>query len=149
MHTAWERAPDEPRAIVRAEMAFTNLLNPKTEPILDVATRFLWSEEMQESTDAFTRNHVALFAGAEGSGGEQRLEWTEAHKEFCDLFEFQLEQFVESQDFTQQEFVDACQDALTNGADSWAVRIQHCNDVPRSLYGLAVPGRGRQTQLSV
>ena len=103
-------------------MAFTNVLDPKTEPILDAATRFLWSEDMQESTDAFTRNHVGMFAGAEGPEGEQRLEWTVAHKEFCELFEFRLEQFVGGQGFTQEEFVAACQDALTNGADTWAVR---------------------------
>ena len=40
--------------------------------------------------------------------------------EFCELFEFRLEQFVEGQAFSQADFVAACQDALTNGADAWA-----------------------------
>lgn len=101
-------------------MAFTAMLDPKTEPILDAATRFLWSEDMNESREAFIANHVSLFAGADGPEGEQRLEWTQAHAEFCELFEFRLEQFVEGQAFSQAEFVAACQDALTNGADTWA-----------------------------
>ena len=42
------------------------------------------------------------------------------HSEFCELFEFRLEQFVEGQAFSQADFVAACQDALTNGADAWA-----------------------------
>ena len=101
-------------------MSFTNLLDPKTEPILDAATKFLWSEDLQESVDQFTANYVGMFHGADGMDGEQRFEWTGAHKEFCELFEFRLEQFVESQGFTGEEFVSACQDALTNGADAWA-----------------------------
>ena len=54
-------------------MACTAMLDPKTEPILDAATRFLWSEDMNESREAFIANHVSLFAGADGPEGEQRL----------------------------------------------------------------------------
>ena len=38
--------------------------------------------------------------------------------DFQQLFEFQLEQFVATQSFSQAEFVAACQDALDNG--DWA-----------------------------
>ena len=41
--------------------------------------------------------------------GEQRLEWTQAHIDFQQLFEHELEQFVAQQDFTQEEFLAACQ----------------------------------------
>ena len=66
--------------VVAPAMAFTAMLDPKTEPILDAATRFLWSEDMNESREAFIANHVSLFAGADGPEGEQRLEWTQAHR---------------------------------------------------------------------
>ena len=48
----------------------------------------------------------------------RRLEWTQAHLDFQQLFEFQLEQFVGSQDFTQAQFVAACQDALDANSSS-------------------------------
>lgn len=41
--------------------------------------------------------------------GEQRLEWTQAHIDFQQLFEHELEQFVAQQDFSQEEFLAACQ----------------------------------------
>ena len=56
-------------------------LHPSTAPILDAATKFLWSDEMQESVDAFTRNYTPLFEGSQGPEGEQKLEWTDAHRE--------------------------------------------------------------------
>ena len=45
------------------------------------------------------------------------------YSDFQALFEFQLEAFVESQPFTQEDFLAACQDALDSGAgggDSYA-----------------------------
>ena len=92
--------------------ADASALDPSTAPILDAATKFLWNDEMQSSVDAFTRNFVPLFEGATGPDGEQRLEWTEAHREFSALWEFHLESFVESQPFDAAQFVSACQDAL-------------------------------------
>ena len=112
-------------------------LNPRTEPILEAATKFFWSEEMQESLDSFCANYADLFADVEppkpatGLGflvpqpvqaampqGEQRLEWTQAHLEFQQLYEFRLEQFIAAQSFSAEEFVAACADALEHG--SWA-----------------------------
>ena len=92
-------------------------LQPSTAPILDAATKFLWSDEMQESVDAFTRNYTPLFEGSQGPEGEQKLEWTDAHREFCELWEFHLESFVASQPFDAEQFLAACQDALSHG--SW------------------------------
>ena len=50
--------------------------------------------------------------------GEQRLEWTECHNEYLQLFEHVLESFLEMQPFSAEDFVAACQDALDCG--SWA-----------------------------
>ena len=47
--------------------------------------------------------------------GEQRLEWTQAHRDFQELFEHVLESFIESQPFSTEEFVAACRDALHRG----------------------------------
>ena len=93
-------------------------MNPATKPILEAASEFLWSDELQSSLDSFSTNHAPLFADATGVEGEQKLEWTQAHLDFQQLFEFQLEQFVATQSFSQAEFVAACQDALDNG--DWA-----------------------------
>ena len=99
-------------------------LRPGTQAIIEAAADFMWSEEMQESIDAFSTNHASMFEGAEGVEGEHRLEWTQAHRDFQALFEFQLEAFVETQPFTQEDFLAACQDALDAGAgaggDSYA-----------------------------
>jgi hypothetical protein len=138
-------------------------MNPNTEPILDAANKFLWSDGMQESMDSFATNYAEMFTGVrrrlgEELLGEQRLEWTEAHNEvslasaqhtahsmparapkrlrsrtalafahphalrllvyqFSQLFEFHLEQFLETQPFSTEDFVAACQDALDHG--SW------------------------------
>lgn len=136
-------------------------MNPNTEPILDAANKFLWSDGMQESLDTFATNYAEMFVGVrrrlgEELLGEQRLEWTEAHKEvraranspahrlsawiltygwapsalsavrvcctvgrtqFSELFEFHLEQFLETQPFSTEDFVEACKDALEHG--SW------------------------------
>eukprot|EP01049_Picozoa_sp_SAG25_P011135 SAG25_NODE_1315_length_3305_cov_1.843731_2_plen_115_part_00 len=71
---------------------------------------------MEASIDSFSRNYASQFIGAEGTAGEQRLEWTQAHRDFQELFEHQLETFVSTQSFTQADFVHACQDALDHGA---------------------------------
>ena len=97
-------------------------MNPNTEPILDAANKFLWSDGMQESMDGFATNYAELFVGVRKKigqelDGEQRLEWTTAHNEFSQLFEFHLEQFLETQPFSTEDFVAACQDALNHG--SW------------------------------
>ena len=83
-------------------------LQPSTAPILDAATKFLWSDEMQESVDSFTKNYTPLFEGSTGPDGEQKLEWTEAHKEFSELWEFHLESFVASQPFDAEQFLVVC-----------------------------------------
>ena len=96
-------------------------MDGNTKRILEAAAEFLWSDQLQESLDAFSRNHASMFADAPPdatSGGEQKLEWTQAHMDFKQLFEFQLEQFVASQPFSQEEFLAACQDALDHG--TWA-----------------------------
>ena len=93
-------------------------MNPATKPILEAASEFLWSDELQSSLDSFSTNHAPMFADATGVEGEQKLEWTQAHLDFQQLFEFQLEQFVATQSFSQAEFVAACQDALDHG--DWA-----------------------------
>ena len=89
-------------------------MNPSTEPILDAANKFLWSDEMQESMDGFASNYGEMFVGVtrqQAAGrAEQKLEWTEAHNEFSQLFEFHLEQFLETQPFSTEDFVAACQD---------------------------------------
>ena len=38
-------------------------MNPSTEPILDAANKFLWSDEMQESMDGFASNYGEMFVG--------------------------------------------------------------------------------------
>ena len=91
-------------------------MNPATKPILEAASEFLWSDELQSSLDSFSTNHAPMFADATGVEGEQKLEWTQAHLDFQQLFEFQLEQFVESKGIPQEEFVAACQDALDHGS---------------------------------
>ena len=102
-------------------------LQPATEPILEAASKFLW-EDMKATLDQFCRNHASLFEGlappkapaglgfgvfrpvkAPLAEGEQRLEWTQAHVEFQQLFEFQLEAFLETQPFSAEDFVAACQ----------------------------------------
>ena len=89
-------------------------MNPSTEPILDAANKFLWSDEMQESMDGFASNYGEMFVGVtrqQAAGrAEQMLEWTEAHNEFSQLFEFHLEQYLETQPFSTEDFVAACQD---------------------------------------
>ena len=50
------------------------------QAIIEAAADFMWSEEMQESIDAFSTNHASMFDGAEGVEGEHRLEWTQAHR---------------------------------------------------------------------
>ena len=95
-----------------------SVLHPETESILEAAAEFLWSADMEASLEAFSRNYAPMFVDAtaliQDSG--HKLEWTQAHKEFQELFEFQLEQFISSQPFSQDDFVGACQDALDHGA---------------------------------
>jgi hypothetical protein len=105
-----------------------SVLHPATEGILDAAADFLWSDEMAESLELFSSNHADLFEGAEGMDveeGEHRLEWTTAHKDFQQLFEFQLEQFVATQDFSTEEFVGACQDAIDVSSNSGSSTLSH------------------------
>ena len=54
-------------------------MNPATKPILEAASEFLWSDELQSSLDSFSTNHAPMFADATGVEGEQKLEWTQAH----------------------------------------------------------------------
>ena len=91
-----------------ARPATGGVLHHATEGILDAAAEFLWSEAMATSLDSFSDNHKDMFTGATADG-EQRLEWTQAHLDFQELFDFQLEQFVGTQDFSQEEFLFACQ----------------------------------------
>ena len=81
------------------------------QQIMEAAAGFLWGSELQTSLDAFTQNHAAMFDGAV-LGEEQRLEWTEAHLDFQQVFELHLEQFIAEQEFSAEEFVSACQDTL-------------------------------------
>lgn len=82
--------------------------------IVAAAADFLWSAALIESIEAFTLNHVSMFADA-NPDGEQRLEWTEAHRDFSALFDLQLEAFVATQPFSHEDFIAACQAALANG----------------------------------
>ena len=91
-----------------ARPATGGVLHHATEGILDAAAEFLWSEAMATSLDSFSTNHKDMFTGATADG-EQRLEWTQAHLDYQELFDFQLEQFVGTQDFSQEEFLFACQ----------------------------------------
>lgn len=43
--------------------------------------------------------------------GEHRLEWTQAHRDCRELFEFQLERFLSAQSISQQQFLAACRTA--------------------------------------
>ena len=83
--------------------------------IVATAADFLWSAPLQASIETFTANHVGIFHGAE-LHGEHKLEWTQAHSDFSELFDVQLEAFVETQPFTREEFVAACKRALEEGA---------------------------------
>ena len=93
-------------------------LDQATIEVLEAAGEFLWSEQLAQSLDAFVTNHASMFADAT-AGGEQRLEWTQAHGDFSEIFEMQLEQFIAGQVFSAEEFSQACQDALDHG-DDWA-----------------------------
>ena len=111
--------------------------DPRSEEILDAAAQFLWSDEMATSLEAFTENHKELFVGATPDG-EQKLEWTQAHLDFQQLFEHQLEQFVAQQDFTQEDFLAACQVLA-------AVRRDVCCSVPTQACGMLSLHRMRWT----
>jgi len=91
-------------------------MNAGSTAILEAASEFLWSEQMQDSLEAFTTNYASMFEGATWPAEEQRLEWGEAHRDFQQLFELQLEQFVVVQEFSAEEFVAACQDAIDNAS---------------------------------
>jgi hypothetical protein len=93
-------------------------LSEATVLILEAAAKFLFTDELQGSLAAFSSNYAAMFAGASGVQGEQKLEWSEAHADFQQLFEFQLERFVEQQPFEVSDFLAACQEALDHG--TWA-----------------------------
>ena len=93
-------------------------LSEATVLILEAAAKFLFTDELQASLAAFSVNYASMFAGAAGTEGEQRLEWSEAHRDFQQLFEFQLEHFVGQQPFEAADFVAACQEALDHG--TWA-----------------------------
>lgn len=96
----------------------TREMDENTEAIIETVNRFLWSDMMQESLNSFCENHAEMFVGVRedaGVEGEQKLEWTQAHIDFQELFEFQLENFLASQPFSTEDFVAACQDALDHG----------------------------------
>ena len=64
-----------------------------------------------------------VIAAAPFASSSQRPSKKWLYSDFQALFEFQLEAFVESQPFTQEDFLAACQDALDSGAgggDSYA-----------------------------
>ena len=86
------------------------------QEIVATAADFLWSSALAASIEAFTANHLSMFEGSRPQG-EHRLEWTQAHKDFSQLFDLQLEQFVATQPFTQEEFVAACQQALDDAPE--------------------------------
>ena len=86
------------------------------QEIVETAADFLWSSTLQNSIEAFTTNHVAMFRGARELHGEHRLEWTQAHRDFSELFDVQLEAFVQTQPFSREEFVAACKKALEQGS---------------------------------
>lgn len=90
-------------------------MDPSTGPIMEAAAEFLWSDELEASLNAFARNHASMFAGASVEG-EHRLEWTGAHQDYQAVFEIHLEQFVSQQDFTAEEFLRACEDAVSQTA---------------------------------
>ncbi len=117
-------------------------MNSESQRILVAASEFLWSEETQASLDAFSTNFASMFEGCVSGQEEQRLEWGEAHKDFQQLFELHMEQFVsvvpahahrdvpvplkltlclllqlEQRQIPAEDFVAACQDALDHG--SW------------------------------
>ena len=109
-------------------------MNPASEEIIDVTNKFLWGQVMQDSLNSFAQNHAEMFVGVsatQGEEGEQRLEWTQAHVDFQELFELQLETFIEQQSFSTEEFLQACQDALDHG--SWA----GCGRAVRVVLGMA------------
>ena len=112
-------------------------LNPRTEPILEAATKFFWSEEMQESLDSFCANYADLFADVEppkpatGLGfqvpqpvqaampqGEQRLEWTETYERYAALIEQLLEDFCAMKQTTAEAvFTEVRRVMMTGGLD--------------------------------
>jgi hypothetical protein len=49
-------------------------MDPSTQPIIEAAAEFLWSDELQESLDTFARNHASMFAGCTNTASEQKLE---------------------------------------------------------------------------
>ena len=57
-------------------------LSETTVLILEAAAKFLFTDDLQASLAAFSANHASMFAGAAGTEGEQRLEWSEAHRDF-------------------------------------------------------------------
>ena len=119
------------------------IMNPNTQPIIDIASEFLWGQEMQDSMAAFAANYASMFVGVRHADGEQRLEWTEAHKEFSELFEFQLEQFIGQQEFSVEEFVEACQVgcALDFRGCAWAQRYRPSRSDSEDSVGLGYPAR--------
>ena len=109
--------------------------DPRSEEILEAAAQFLWSDEMATSLEAFTENHKEMFVGATPDG-EQKLEWTQAHLDFQQLFEHQLEQFVAQQDFTQEDFLAAAQARATTagrglGCSEQLIRAAWCRRAGR------------------
>ena len=91
-------------------------MDPPAHDIVATAADFLWSQSLLSSIESFTANHLAMFGGSAELHGEHRLEWTQAHKDFSELFDVQLEAFVATQPFTREEFVSACERALEEGA---------------------------------
>lgn len=101
-------------------------LQPRTEEILEAASEFLWSDDAAETLDQFAANHSAMFKDATATG-EQRLEWTQAHLDFQQLFEHQLEHFIGAQEFSQAEFEEACQDCMAHAVGGAAASIVNSN----------------------
>lgn len=93
-------------------------MDASTSSLLEKAAEFMWSDGLQQASDAFVQSHAPLFAGASGIDGEQRLEWQKIYTSYQQLYERALEGFCERQHVELEVFVQACQDALDNS--EWA-----------------------------
>jgi hypothetical protein len=89
-------------------------LHPATQGTLQAAADFLMTKALADSTQFFIDNHAPMFDGTDilGSKGPGDIE----HR----LIDVQLEAFVTSQPFSQEEFLSACQDALDHGEGGFA-----------------------------
>jgi hypothetical protein len=88
-------------------------MQERNEKLLRAAADFLWSDQLQKASDQFIAAHAPGFANC-SSDGEQLLEWQPIYLSYCQIYESALEGFVASQRITLEEFVDACQDAMSH-----------------------------------